>query len=61
LVRRKTIKKNVTQLAIEGGSAIFPQPLGQNLPSRKVGDAEAKALVALVRNGLRDDTVGEFG
>jgi len=56
----KRMQKDPAKLATEGGSPTFPQPLGPGLSARKLADEEAEALAALVRDRLRDDSIGDF-
>ncbi|MYJ79882.1 MAG: DegT/DnrJ/EryC1/StrS family aminotransferase, partial [Caldilineaceae bacterium SB0670_bin_27] len=48
------------QLAINGGTPVFPESIGQNLGVRKVGAEEAEAVAALISEGIRGDPIGEF-
>lgn len=54
------MKGTPAQLAINGGTPVFPESIGQNLGVRKVGAEEAEAVAALISEGIRGDPIGEF-
>ena len=54
------MKGQTAELAVEGGTPVFSEPIGQNLGVRKVGAEEAEAVAALVRDGVRGDPIGAF-
>ena len=54
------MKGTTAQLAIDGGTPVFSEPIGQNLGVRKVGAEEAEKVAELVRDGVRGDPIGAF-
>ena len=51
---------NTSQLAIDGGTPIFSEPINKDLVTKKVGEEDVEAVAAFMRGGLRGDPVGEF-
>ena len=54
------MKGTTEQLAVDGGTPVFAEPIGQNLAVRKVGAEEAESVAALIRGGISGDPIDRF-